>query len=855
MNKKKVNSIIILLAIIPCLLDAQVKLPQYPDSLFSTYYHQRLTHFNSLPLAKGDIVFLGNSITDGGEWSELFNDLRVKNRGISGDNSAGVLHRLSSILVTKPAKIFLMIGVNDLAKGVQPDSVLKNIFLIADYIRQENPATRLFIQSILPVNAAFGKFTGHASKTKEIAAVNTSLEKNASAHQYTFIDLFRRFTDQSGKMSVIYTNDGLHLVGKGYLLWKHLVFPFVNDLALLPSLLPLPVSLKWTADLFPLSLTRKIYIQDKGLHSEAEYLQRKLGEKGLFTVINDTDEEYSIELRISKQKSMVNEEGYQVHVSNDKILVEANTPHGIFNGIQTIIQLARDGVYMDGCTITDWPAFSWRGYMIDVGRNFMSVAGLKQQIDAMALYKLNVFHFHATEDIAWRLAISRYPQLTAPENMLRDKGLYYSKEEIRELIRYCRDRHINFIPEIDMPGHSGAFKRAMHTDMQSDSGLLIVTDILKEICDSFDLSYVHIGADEVKITNPGFIPAISRFLQERGKKIIGWQPGGNFINNTIRQLWMDDAGKITGDGHLQYIDSRHLYLNHMDPLEAVTTIYNRRIGSRTGGDSFALGGTICVWHDRAVADERDIMRMNPVYPSMLAFSERSWRGGGQTPWISNVSDGEVNEFSAFENRLMDQQQLFFTGKPFPYIRQSGMKWKLYGPYENKGILNTVFDPESKDMNSTQPYKEVSGGTIVLRHWWAPLIKGAINEPEENTTWYAVTGIWSDEVVERNFWIGFNNLSRSPATDAPPVNAWDSKGSGVWVNGIPIPPPFWKRGGQKGNAEVPLSDEGYEYRDPVKIVMKKGWNTILLRCPVGTFRGKDWQNPVKWMFTCIPVDWK
>ena len=117
--------------------------------------------------------------------------------------------------------------------------------------------------------------------------------------------------------------------------------------------------------------------------------------------------------------------------------------------------------------------------MIDVGRNYMSVAGLKEQIDVMALYKLNVFHFHATEDIAWRLAISRYPQLTAPENMLRDKGLYYSKEEIRELIRYCRDRHIQFIPEIDMPGHSGAFKRAMHTDMQSDSGLLIVTSILK----------------------------------------------------------------------------------------------------------------------------------------------------------------------------------------------------------------------------------------------------------------------------------------------------------------------------------------------------------------------------------------
>jgi len=129
-----------------------------------------------------------------------------------------------------------------------------------------------------------------------------------------------------------------------------------------------------------------------------------------------------------------------------------------------------------------------------------------------------------------------------------------------------------------------------------------------------------------------------------------------------------------------------------------------------------------------------------------------------------------------------------------------------------------------------------------------LIKAAIDDPKENTTWYATAKIWADEEGEKSFWIGFNNLSRSPATDSPPVAAWDNKVSSVWVNGKLVEPPLWIRAGQKGNSETPLMDEGYEYRQPTKIFLLKGWNTVLVKCPVGIFKGKDWQNPVKWMFT-------
>jgi hypothetical protein len=366
--------------------------------------------------------------------------------------------------------------------------------------------------------------------------------------------------------------------------------------------------------------------------------------------------------------------------------------------------------------------------------------------------------------------------------------------------------------------------------------------------------FIHIGADEVNITNKNFIPEVTAYIESFGKRVIGWEPGGNFTDKTIRQLWGFDNANLSGNKNVQYIDSRYLYLNHMDPLESVLTIFNRKICDKEKEDSSAIGATLCMWHDRAVANETDILKMNPVYPGMLAFAERTWRGGGQSGWISNISDGDEKSFVDFEKRLLENKKLFFSDKIFKYAEHSNYVWKLVGPYENGGELSKKFLPETKDWNEgkARVYKEVTGGTIVLKHWRTPLIKGAIDSAKENTTWYASTKIWSDEDGEKEYWIGFNNLSRSPPTDSPPVDAWDSKSSAVWVNEKLIEPPRWKRGGQKGNSETPLIDEGYEYREPTKIHLKKGWNTVLIKAPVGNFKGKDWQNPVKWMFTFVQI---
>ncbi len=830
----------------------------YTDSLFSTYYHQRWTLFQNLPDTPGEILFVGNSITDGGEWEELFPGAMARNRGISGDISAGVLHRLEEIAKGKPKKVFLLIGINDLARNISPDSLVRNILHISHFLRQESPSTQLYVQSLLPVSDVYGKFSGHTGKNTEVLEVNRRLLLLAKENGYNYLDLHSGFCDAQGKLSQDFSNDGLHLTGKGYLLWKRLVYPHVLDLDPKPAIIPLPQQIAWQPGSFFLFDCKSILVQDMSLAPYAALLQEELLQMGwrVGTTTEAAHRKGTIQIGLGKVDSPQHpDEAYQLTVTSDQIALRANSPHGVFNGIQTLLQLLRDGVGADACEITDWPAFSWRGFMIDAARNFVPMDQLRELIAVMGRYKLNIFHLHLTEDIAWRLAIDRYPQLTAPEHMLRDKGEYYSKTELKELIDLCRRLHITLVPEIDMPGHSAAFQRAFGTEMQSDSGLAVIKDILHEVCQSFDTPILHIGADEVKITNPRFVPEVTDLVESYGKSTVGWQPGGNFSDRTIRQLWLDDKGKFTTNQSIPYIDSRHLYLNHMDPLESVVTIFHRQIGNRIKGDSIALGGTLCLWHDRAVGDAKDQFIMNPVYPGILAFSERIWRGGGQAGWISNLSEGDVPAFARFENRLLGHKRVFFAGKPFPYYRQSHMTWRLLGPFDNKGDTSASFVPETAIWKETYPPqgKEIVGGTLILRHWWTPMIKGLLDDPKENSTYYAATQLWSEEDAIRNFWVGFSNPSRSQATDAPPAGAWDRKGSAIWVNGALVRPPQWRRPGQVGHLEIPLTDEGYEYRPPTPIRLKKGWNTVLVKAPVGSFKAPSWHNPVKWMFTFVPVE--
>lgn len=196
---------------------------------FGTYYNQRRTLFEQLPDTKKEIVFLGNSITDGGEWIELFNNKRCKNRGISGDVTEGVLFRLDEVTRSKPAKVFLLIGINDLARGISRDTVFANICKIAENIRSVSPKTKVYIQSIFPVNASFGKFEKHVDKGGEVIFINTELKKWCSENGTFYVDLYSHLVSPgTDLLNHEFTNDGLHLLGAGYLKWAEIVNPLLK---------------------------------------------------------------------------------------------------------------------------------------------------------------------------------------------------------------------------------------------------------------------------------------------------------------------------------------------------------------------------------------------------------------------------------------------------------------------------------------------------------------------------------------------------------------------------------------------------------------------------------------------------
>ncbi|TKG94592.1 hypothetical protein EYV94_11625 [Puteibacter caeruleilacunae] len=196
---------------------------------FTPYYYHRSHQFGLLPDTEDEVIFLGNSISDGAEWHEYLQDSRMKNRGISGDVTRGVLMRLNDITRIKPAKVFLLIGINDLARGKHTKEVINNHRKIYEQIKAESPDTQLYVQSLLPVNNFFGKFSGHTSKSDSVAIVNKALKVMAREMGHTFVDLETAMKDNEGKLRKDLTEDGLHLNGRGYQVWVNLIKRYFDE--------------------------------------------------------------------------------------------------------------------------------------------------------------------------------------------------------------------------------------------------------------------------------------------------------------------------------------------------------------------------------------------------------------------------------------------------------------------------------------------------------------------------------------------------------------------------------------------------------------------------------------------------
>lgn len=190
------------------------------DSTFrpGKYQHQ-VEQFRLQPDAASDIIFLGNSITAGTNWPELLKRNDVHNRGISGDITFGILERLDEITSGAPAKVFLLIGINDISRDIPDEVIINNFHRIVQRIKTESPKTKIYLQTILPVNSEFGKKLRHYNKDEHIDVVNTALKKLAAWEKLVLIDLNSGFKDDSGKLKKEFTYDGLHLNAEGYQHW------------------------------------------------------------------------------------------------------------------------------------------------------------------------------------------------------------------------------------------------------------------------------------------------------------------------------------------------------------------------------------------------------------------------------------------------------------------------------------------------------------------------------------------------------------------------------------------------------------------------------------------------------------
>lgn len=220
---KTLKSLLFICLLSPVLSYSQVTNERLFDTIgfIPEHYPQRIAVFEKEPLETGHIIFLGNSITEMGNWKQLLNDSTVLNRGISGDITFGVLKRLDDVIKRQPSKLFLLIGINDIGKDI-PDAVIAdNIRKIVMRVQAESPATKIYVESIMPVNPDVPNFPQHYDKQQHIIGTNKLIKKAASQLHIPYVNIHDLFTDKQGRLDAKYTADGLHLTatGGGYEKW------------------------------------------------------------------------------------------------------------------------------------------------------------------------------------------------------------------------------------------------------------------------------------------------------------------------------------------------------------------------------------------------------------------------------------------------------------------------------------------------------------------------------------------------------------------------------------------------------------------------------------------------------------
>ncbi len=583
-------------------------------------------------------------------------------------------------------------------------------------------------------------------------------------------------------------------------------------------------------------------------------------------------------------------EAYTLEITGSEINITAVTNTGVIRAAQTLTQLAEgwEGTpALEALTMKDWPAFKLRGYMHDVGRSFISIDELVKQVELFSRFKVNTFHWHLTENQAWRFEVKAYPQLTDAASMTRFPGQYYTQDDCKRLMAVAKKHGVVVIPEIDMPGHSEAFERAMGFGMQTADGKAALKKILDEVVEVFaDAPYIHIGGDEVS-TTADYLNEMIAYVESKGTNVKGglWNPingiSQDALNHTLAQMWGTRGYLALGKAN---IDCRYNYTNHFDVFADLVGIYKSTIYYSQQGSAEVAGAISGCWNDRKTPTQVDIMAQNNVWANVIATAERAWMGGGKqyidnatntpadykkNPYGGGVmlpnSGDEYEEFKSWETRFLFHKANSLKAEPIPYVKQTNVRWRITDAFPNGGTTSTAFSPETYATSTNDAglipetfthegktyYSGIATGAgIYLSHTWGnSIIKAYYPAPAYNQTAYAWTYVYSDKEQEVGAQIEFQNYSRSEQDPVPSAGNWDLYGSKIWLNGTEIAAPTYKNADKSINREVDLLDENFPARTPIKVTLKQGWNKVFLKLPyINAGYRLD-----KWMFTCVFTD--
>lgn len=460
-------------------------------------------------------------------------------------------------------------------------------------------------------------------------------------------------------------------------------------------------------------------------------------------------------IRLSLDPAVVpQQEGYQLHIDQQEVRIRGHDAAGVFYGLQTLVQLLKKGedgrVQLPACMVNDYPRFGYRGMHLDVGRHLFPVNALKKWIDLLALYKVNTFHWHLTDDQGWRIEIKKYPALQKVSSMRAQTiighkrtsphqfdgkayGGYYSQQEVKDIVSYATERHITVIPEIEMPGHAqaalaaypelgctgGPYHTATYWGVFEDvycagkeETFTFLENVLDEVLTLFPSPYIHIGGDECPKTRWKVCPAcqqrmhsvqlkdehelqsyfirrMEKYLEGKGRKIIGWDEileGGLAPSATVMSWRGLEGGIAAAKMHHEVI---------MTPEKYVYLDYYQ---SRYDGEQIAAGGYTPLIK---------VYNYEPVPAELNAEEAKYIKGVQANAWSEYLSSTDKAEYMLFP-RMFALSEIAWT-KPERRNYPDFLK-RLRG---QEAMLDTLKLNRFRDFDEITAEKSMQDGQPVI----------------------------------------------------------------------------------------------------------------------------------------------